>query len=146
MVKALVVVLALAAGLVPIAPAAVERWFSTGLYPTVQRSLTTLSNAVPFALLDLFAVAGVLTVVAAVMRAMWLARRTRRVGPVVRLLGNLTFAGALEAFLDENILLHCRPPPWQGFRDQELWTVDVNDVIGVNLASINELHRRLTDH
>ena len=95
MVKALVVVLALAAGLVPIAPAAVERWFSTGLYPTVQRSLTTLSNAVPFALLDLFAVAGVLTVVAAVMRAMWLARRTRRVGPVVRLLGNLTFAGAL---------------------------------------------------
>ena len=95
MVKALIVVLALAAGLAPIAPATVERWFSTGLYPTVQRYLTTLSNALPFALLDLFAVAGVLTVVAAVIRAVWLARRTRRVQPVVHLLGNLAFAGAV---------------------------------------------------
>ena len=30
----------------------------------------------------------------------------RSKGPII------TFAGALEAFLDENILLHCKPPPW----------------------------------
>ena len=95
MVKALVVVLALAAGLVPVAPATVERWFSTGLYPTVQRYLTALSNLFPFALLDLFAVAGAFTVVAAVTRAVWLARRTRRVRPVIHLLANLAFAGAI---------------------------------------------------
>lgn len=93
--KLLVVGLAVAAGLSPISPAFVERWFSTGLYPAIQRYLTPLSNSLPFALLDLLAVVGTLTVVVAAVRAAFVARRRRRVWPVVRLLGNLVFLAAL---------------------------------------------------
>ena len=35
----------------------VERGYSTGVYPVIQRVLTPVSNLVPFALLDILAVA-----------------------------------------------------------------------------------------
>ena len=57
-VKFLAVALALAAGFTPIPPTVVERWFSTGFYPTLQRLATPLSNLLPFAVLDVLAVAG----------------------------------------------------------------------------------------
>ena len=38
--------------LAPYPPSAVERWFSGGLFPVLQSALTSLSNQVPFALLD----------------------------------------------------------------------------------------------
>jgi hypothetical protein len=49
---AAVVVAAVAAAVLPLPAAQVERWYSTGLYPPIQRSLTAASNALPFALLD----------------------------------------------------------------------------------------------
>ena len=45
-------VAALAAAFVPLPPAAVERWYSRGVYPIVQSVLTPLSSIVPLALLD----------------------------------------------------------------------------------------------
>jgi hypothetical protein len=93
--KLLVVWLALAAGFTPIRSTTVERWFSTGFYPALQRLLTPLSNMLPFAVLDLLAVAGCAAVAAAIIRAAYAARRTGRVWPVVRVLGNLAVAGAL---------------------------------------------------
>src|SRR5262245_21130250 len=42
----------LAAALAPIPPAIVERVYSAGVYPLIQRLLTTGSNAVPMTLLD----------------------------------------------------------------------------------------------
>jgi hypothetical protein len=55
---------AILAALVPLNPTRVERWYSTGLYPKLQRAITPLTNAVPLALLDI-SVAIVLLVVAA---------------------------------------------------------------------------------
>lgn len=40
------------AALVPLPPAAVDRWYSQRVYATLQPLLTSLSNAAPFALLD----------------------------------------------------------------------------------------------
>jgi hypothetical protein len=37
----------------PIPPAMVERWYASGVYPPLQRTLTGLSNRAPFALFDL---------------------------------------------------------------------------------------------
>ncbi len=94
-IKLLVVGLALAAAVAPIPPTTVERWFSTGLYPAIQRHLTPLSSSLPFAVLDLLAVVGCLAVIVAVVRAVSAVRRTRRVWPAVRLLGDLAFVAAL---------------------------------------------------
>jgi len=58
LVKRLAVIAAAAAvAVMPISPAVVEQWFSTGFYPRVQRVLTPLSNVVPFAWLDVLSVA-----------------------------------------------------------------------------------------
>jgi hypothetical protein len=46
------IVAAIGAALAPIPAAAVERVYSLGLYPALQRVLTALSNLVPFALFD----------------------------------------------------------------------------------------------
>ena len=87
--------LALVAAFTPIAPDAVERWFSTGLYPALQRQVTPLSNLLPFAVLDVLAVAGCAAVVTVAIRAAKLARQTRRRVPVLRALGDLAAAAAL---------------------------------------------------
>ena len=47
---------ACAAAVLPVPPDAVERWYSTGLYPPVQRVLTSGSNVFPFALFDVLLV------------------------------------------------------------------------------------------
>lgn len=59
--RAALVVAAIALALVPLPAPAVERWYSRGVYPPIQRALTGASNLVPVALLDV--AAGVLLVV-----------------------------------------------------------------------------------
>ena len=56
---ATVYTLALAGALAPLPSWQVERWYSRGLYPLLQRVLTTASNAVPFALFDILWVGAV---------------------------------------------------------------------------------------
>jgi hypothetical protein len=51
------VALAAAAAWVPTPPGTVERWYSQGAYPALQRLTTALSNRVPFALFDLLVAA-----------------------------------------------------------------------------------------
>lgn len=48
--------LASTAAVVPMRPELVERWFTTGFYPSVQHILTSLSNLLPVASLDLLVV------------------------------------------------------------------------------------------
>jgi hypothetical protein len=50
------------AALVPLPPSVVERWYSRGLFPPLQRILTSFSNAVPFALFDVLWVGAVAAV------------------------------------------------------------------------------------
>jgi hypothetical protein len=59
-----IVVVALAAAVAPLPHSFVERWYSRGIYPILQRTLTAVSNLLPFALLD---VAVLLLLVAVVM-------------------------------------------------------------------------------
>ena len=47
-----VILVAVAAAIAPVSSDAVERVFSTRVYPLIQRGLTPVSNAVPFALFD----------------------------------------------------------------------------------------------
>ena len=54
------VLAAVTAALVPISPRIVERWFATGMYPHVQRIVTSVSNALPIPWLDLLSAAAVL--------------------------------------------------------------------------------------
>jgi hypothetical protein len=51
-----IVACACAAAVLPIPAQSVERWYSAGLYPPLQRLLTSGSNLVPFALLDVLIV------------------------------------------------------------------------------------------
>jgi hypothetical protein len=55
--KLLLIGCAVLAAFLPIPRGLVERWYSTGAYPLLQRGLTTLSNAVPLALFDVLLVA-----------------------------------------------------------------------------------------
>jgi hypothetical protein len=52
-----VAAVAVAAMLAPIPPRVIETWYSTGLYPRLQRVLTPLSNLLPIAWLDVFSLA-----------------------------------------------------------------------------------------
>lgn len=56
LVKAGLVLAAASAALLPMDAWTVERWFSTGIYPRLQRVLTPLSDALPVAWLDLASV------------------------------------------------------------------------------------------
>lgn len=51
---------ALAAAFVPLPSAAVERWYSRGVYPVLQHALTPVSSAVPVALLDVALAAAII--------------------------------------------------------------------------------------
>ncbi|MBI4885586.1 MAG: DUF3810 family protein [Acidobacteria bacterium] len=88
-------VLALLAAWAPPAPAAIEGWFATGIYPAIQRSLTPLSNRLPFALIDL------LGAVAVGLAGMMLARaavgsiRTRKPWPALQAVAHLAGAAAV---------------------------------------------------
>ena len=50
---------ALLAALLPLPAEAVERWYSRGIFPPLQRVVTTVSNLVPFALFDVLWIGGV---------------------------------------------------------------------------------------
>ncbi|HXW08551.1 MAG TPA: DUF3810 family protein [Vicinamibacterales bacterium] len=76
-----IVVVALAAALLPLPARAVERWYSSSLYPALQQIVTPVSNLAPVALFDL---AGVLLLVLLVAGAV------RRVGRAGVLRGALT--------------------------------------------------------
>jgi uncharacterized protein DUF3810 len=117
--------LALVAAFIPIAPDAVERWFSTGFYPPLQRHVTPLSDLLPFAVLDVLAVGGCAAVLTVLIRAVLAARRTRRIVPILRALGALaaTAASVYLAFLvlwgfnyrrvpmTERLMVEPGPPP-----------------------------------
>ena len=80
------VVLAVIAALVRVPAVSVEQWFSTGIYPIIQRHLTPLSSAVPFAWLDVLAVSGGAIVLTTLVGALKKTRRTRRAAPLMRAL------------------------------------------------------------
>jgi len=57
--QALMVISACAAAVMPIDGMAIERGYSTSIYPKIQAIVTPVSNLVPFALFDVLTVAAV---------------------------------------------------------------------------------------
>lgn len=90
-----VVGLALLGAFAPVGGEAIERTFSTRVYPVVQHVLTPISNLVPFALFDLLTVGGVAALIVALVRGVRRARRERRLQPVWRTLAGVATAAAL---------------------------------------------------
>jgi hypothetical protein len=72
-----VVAAAIATALLPTPSRFVERWYSTGVYPRIQRALTSASNVLPVSMFDLLCVAAILLTVIGMLRAVrrrgWLA-------------------------------------------------------------------------
>ena len=64
-----VCLLAIASALAPLPRAWVERWYSIGLYPHIERLVTSTSNLVPFALFDLLWVLAIAALGVAISRA-----------------------------------------------------------------------------
>ena len=64
----LIFALALAAALLPLPPPLVEHWYSRGVFPPLQRVLTSLSNLVPLSLFDVLWIGGVAATAVAARR------------------------------------------------------------------------------
>jgi Protein of unknown function (DUF3810) len=82
-IRLTVVALAVAAALLPLPAALVERVFSQGFYPWIQAGLTRFSNSVPFALFDVLLAAGLLVLANISTRAISRWRRAERVKALV---------------------------------------------------------------
>jgi hypothetical protein len=81
-IGALMVVIAAGAAAVPMPPDAVERWFSTGLYPLVQRTVTSITNLLPVAVLDVMLVIAVPAILVAASRVLRISVSRRSFAPV----------------------------------------------------------------
>ncbi len=90
----LVVAVAAAAALAPMPASWVEQRYARGWFPAAQRALTALSNAVPFALLDVLIVAAGGVLLAALVSVLG-APRGRRLG----MLGRRAWQGVVAASL-----------------------------------------------
>ena len=86
--------LAIAAALWPASPESVERAYSTGLYPAVQRAVTPVTNLTPVAVLDLLLAILVVVIPTALFVAVRDGRRDRTARPLLRTLGWIGTAGA----------------------------------------------------
>jgi len=86
---------ALVCAFAPLPAAVIERSYSTGLYAEIQRSLTPLSNRLPFAMLDVLGVGLAVAVVVTLAQAIRDAWRMRAPSRLIRTLGHLAASGAV---------------------------------------------------
>ena len=98
-IQAGVVLLAVVAGAAPAPPDAIERWFSTGIYPPIQQTLTPLANRLPFAWLDLLVIGALIALIAFIVRTAKASRREHRIAPLLRALATLATTGAIVYLL-----------------------------------------------
>jgi len=98
-IQSVIVLSALAAALLPIGSEAIERGYSTSIYPRVQAVVTPASNLVPFALFDVLTVAAVVALILAVTFAASRARQERRLRPLVALGFSIATSAAIVYLL-----------------------------------------------
>src|SRR5262249_22894937 len=79
---------------VPLRPIWVESWYSTAVYPRIERLLTPISNLLPFALLDVLLLTVVPIAAIALTMATRNAWRTPTIGCLGRTVGHLLTAAA----------------------------------------------------
>lgn len=98
-IEIVMVGLALAAAAAPAAPDAIERWFSTGLYPQIRQVVTPLSSRLPFALFDVLIAAVAVVVITALARGVRAGWRARRAAPVLQAMRRLLVGGSAAYLL-----------------------------------------------
>lgn len=89
------VALALAVAFAPIPAEVIERWFSSGAYPIIQRALTPATNLLPLPLFDLLLIAALVATVVALVRGVRASRRSRSPRPILVVLGHVAAAAAV---------------------------------------------------
>src|SRR5689334_2120365 len=92
--KAAVIAAAIGCALIPFSPSLIERFYSTGVYPFIQRVLTPISNVVPIAFFDPLTVGAFGMATVAVVRAIRDARRLKRWSRLLTTATNLATAAA----------------------------------------------------
>ena len=95
----LLLILAAVGALVPFNPEVVERWYSTTIYPRIERVLTPISNVLPVAWLDILSVLAVIWLVSTWWRAIRRTNDAQPRWPRVRRAAALTIAFAASLYL-----------------------------------------------
>ncbi len=139
--RILVVAGAAAMAIWPLSPAGVDRWFGRGVYPVLQRTLTSVSNLAPFAVFDallVLAVAVVLWSYVTVFRSprgsRWrVARRRLWQGVVAAAIVYLTFLALWG--------LHYQRPPVTAVVDFRRDRITPDAVRALNATALAELSR-----
>jgi uncharacterized protein DUF3810 len=133
--------LAAVAALAPLPRPLVERWYSQGIYPAIQRTITPISNLVPVSLFDGFCLA----TMAAAAVAVWRARRESRRRGLLQVLRLIARGGALVylVFLAAWGLNYRRVPLTDKLAfDASRVTEDAAGALAVRtVASLNRLYR-----
>lgn len=140
--------LILAAAIVALAPLprhAVERAYSRGVYPTIQPTLTALSNNTTIAWFD-----AVVVLAVCVLVALWTVRLRKRREGYVRTIGGLTIDAATIAaalyfwFLAAWGLNYQRQPLREqlDFREDRITHAALRELAGHTIDSMNALHRQ----
>ena len=92
-------IVAVGLAVVPVPAWVIDRFYSGDVYPAVQRIVTTLSNAIPFAVLDLLLVALVVLLVRWAMRSVRVTRAQGAVTAVWDLFRRVVRAASIVAIL-----------------------------------------------
>ena len=141
--RVLIVMLAAAAALVPTPPDRIERLYSTGAYPFLQRAATSFSNAVPFALFDaLLIVVTVLWVAFAVREFVPKAgRRGGRLAAALRVGGrSAVWAAALYLVFLATWGLNYRRTPFEAKLQIDSGAVTADAALQLAMTSVEELN------
>lgn len=51
-----------------------------------------------------------------------------------------TYAQAVKMFVEENLMVFFNISRWQEWRERELWTLDVNDILNANLEALKKIY------
>ncbi len=94
MVELAALIGALICAFAPLPATSIERTYSAGIYPVLQRAITPMSNSLPFAIFDVLLPGLAVAVVVALGRAIRGAWRMRSAGRLLRTLAHFAAAGA----------------------------------------------------
>lgn len=136
-----VIAVALMAALVAWPADGVERWFSTGGYPVVQRTLTALTNSVPFAVLDVLLVVATVATLIAVTRAVRRSWRARSFAPAVGTLLSLAAAAAAVFLVFLGLWgLNYRRVPLERRLQLSATTATTDEVLALGARAVRQLN------
>jgi hypothetical protein len=145
MVELAAVVAALICAFAPLPSAVVEQRYSVGFYPHLQRSMTPLSNRLPFAILDVLLVGLAVATIVTLTQAIREAWQTRLAARLFRTVAHLAAIGAILYIL---FLLfwgfNYRREPMTARLVLDRSAPSSDDVVQLGVKAIDEMNRLYT--